>query len=148
MQTLSDSIEIDVQPARLWEWLNGFTEHYREWHPDHVSAEWKRGTPNQVGSVLAVVEVLAGHREKLEFKITQVDPPHSLEYRILGAHSLLVPRGAFEVLTRNGTSTFTATIWCRFGAIAGRLFARRIDSLQSHMREEGENLKRLLEASS
>ena len=25
MQTLSDSIEIDVQPARVWEWLDGFT---------------------------------------------------------------------------------------------------------------------------
>jgi hypothetical protein len=122
------------------------SEHYTEWHPDHVSAEWERGEPNQVGSILKAVEDLGGTREMLRLEMTTIDPPHGFEYRVRGPISLLLPGGAFAVVSDCGGARFTATISYRFGELTERLFNRRTAALRRHMKEEGENLKRIIES--
>ena len=146
MKRLEDSIPIDSSPEPIWEWLKGLAEHYTEWHPDHVSAEWEHGEPNQVGSILRAVENLGGTREVLRFEMTSVEPPHRFEYRIRGPISLLLPGGAFVVASYDRGSRFTATISYRFGHLTERLFKNRIATLRNHMQEEGENLKRIIES--
>ena len=146
MRELTDSIRIDSPPEPIWEWLSGLSEHYTEWHPDHVSAEWEQGEPNEVGSILRAVEDLGGSREVLRFEMTSVDPPHRFEYRIRGPISMLLPGGAFAVVSDDGGARFTATISYRFGRLTELLFRRRTAALQRHMKEEGENLKRIIES--
>jgi len=146
MRTLTDSINVDAPPERVWSWLAELAGHYPEWHPDHISADWTCGEPNRVGSQLTAVENLAGHREELVFEMTKVDPPRRMEYRILGPHSIVIPGGSFSVVPRAGGSTFTAALSYRFGWFAELLFGRRIAALRSHMDEEGRNLKQLVEA--
>jgi uncharacterized protein YndB with AHSA1/START domain len=141
-----DTVVVDVAPDRVWRWLTGFAEHYLVWHPDHVSAVWEQGEPNQVGSVLKVVEYLGGHREVLRFEMTEVDPPRRMGYRILGSHGVLLPGGAFTITADDGGSRFTASIQYRFGVVTEWFFRQRVAALRTHMREEGENLKRLVEA--
>ena len=60
MRRLIESIVIDSPPEPIWHWLTDLAKHYTEWHPDHVSAEWERGEPNRVGSILRAVERLGG----------------------------------------------------------------------------------------
>jgi uncharacterized protein YndB with AHSA1/START domain len=146
LRQLSDTVDVNVPPDRVWAWLAGLAEHYRSWHPDHVSAVWELGAPNQVGSVLRVVEYVGGHREELRFEITEVDSPRRMGYRVLGSHGMLLPSGAFSVTPDDGGSRFTASIQYRFGVVTERFFRRRIAALRTHMREEGGNLKRLVEA--
>jgi hypothetical protein len=146
VRELTDSIRINSPPEPIWEWLSGLSEHYTDWHPDHVSAEWEQGEPNQVGSILRAVEDLGGSREVLRFEMTSVDPPHRFEYRIRGPISMLLPGGAFVVVSDDGGARFTATISYRFGRLTERLFKRRTAALQRHMKEEGENLKRIIES--
>jgi hypothetical protein len=141
MRQLQDFVHVDALPERVWSWLTRLTEHYVEWHPDHVSAEWVQGEPTQVGSILHAVEYLGGHREELRFEMTHIDPPHRMEYRVQGSHSILLPGGAFTISPDSGGSTFTAAIRCRFGAATARVFRRRVAMLRAHMRQEGENLK-------
>lgn len=141
MPQLQDSVHVDAPPERVWAWLVGLTEHYTEWHPDHVSAERERGEPAQVGSVLHAVEHLGGHREDLRFEMIDIDPPRSMGYRILGPHSMLLPGGAFRISADNAGSTFTAMIRYRFGRVTERVFRQRVSELRAHMRQEGENLK-------
>jgi len=146
VRQLRDSIQINSQPEPIWEWLAGLSEHYTQWHPDHVSARWERGEPNQVGSVLEAVEDLGGHREVLRFEMTSVDPPHGLTYRMRGPISMLLPGGSFVIVANDGGSLFAATISYRFGRVTERLFERRLAALKRHMKEEGENLKRIIES--
>lgn len=146
MRQLADSIGIDAPPEPIWEWLSALSEHYTEWHPDHVSAEWEHGEPNQVGSILKAVENLGGTREVLRFEMTSVKPPHRFEYRIRGPISLLLPGGAFVVESDDRGSRFTATISYRLGPLTERLFKHRTATLRKHMQEEGENLKRIIES--
>ena len=145
MRELRDSIEVGAPPQRVWDWIAGLADHYAEWHPAHVSAEWERGEPNQVGSVLRVVEELGGNPEQLRFELTAIEPGRRLEYRLLGPIAILLPGGAFQVDPADGGSRFVATISFRFGWLTERLFRRRAAMLRAHMSEEGESLKRIVE---
>jgi uncharacterized protein YndB with AHSA1/START domain len=146
VRQLVDSIVIDSPPEPIWQWLTDLATLYTHWHPDHVSAEWERGEPNQVGSILRAVEDLGSAREVLRFELTTIDPPHRFEYRIRGPISMLLPGGAFTVAPHNGGSQFTASISYRFGTLTERLFKRRVAALAEHMKEEGQNLKRIIES--
>ena len=146
MRQVSDTVDVDVPPDRVWRWLAGLAEHYQDWHPDHVSAVWEQGEPNQIGSVLKVVESLGGHREELRFEMTEVDPPRRMGYRILGSHGVLLPCGAFTITPDDGGSRFTASIRYRFSVVTEWFLRQRVAALRTHMREEGENLRRLVEA--
>lgn len=146
MRRLTDSIWIDSPPEAVWEWLSTMSEHYTEWHPDHVSAAWVHGEPNRVGSILEAVEDLGGTREVLRLEMKSIDPPNGFGYRIRGPISLLLPGGTFAVVSDGGGARFTATISYRFGWLTERLFNRRTAALTTHMNEEGENLKRIVES--
>jgi len=145
MRELRDSSDIEVPPERVWAWIEGLADNYTSWHPAHVSAEWERGAPNEVGSVLRAVEDLGGHREELRFELTAVEPPRRLDYRLLGPISLLLPRGSFTVIPTTAGSRFVAAISYRFGRLTELLFRGRTAALRAHMREEGESLKLIFE---
>ena len=40
---ISDSIEIEVAPKVVFDWLSQLDDHYREWHPDHRACYWLKG---------------------------------------------------------------------------------------------------------
>lgn len=58
---------------------------------------------------------------------------------------LLMPPISFSVDPRMGGSVLTQRIKVRTGPIDARLNRREFDAVRIHMREEGENLKSILE---
>lgn len=148
MILLRDSIRIDVPPERVWTWLNELPAHYREWHPAHVTCRYAERQRLEVGAVLLVEEYLHGRLHRLRLRATDVVAQRLLCYRAPGI------RGAFRLDPANGATRFTAELRLGSGApvigglvnlVLGKMLARRLAALQTHMREEGENLKRLLE---
>ena len=146
VRQIRDTIHIDASPEEVWSWLAELADHYTDWHPDHVSAEWVEGEPNGVGSVLEAVEYIGGHKETLRFVMTAIDAPRRMTYRIRGMHSMVLRGGGFAIAADGDGSAFTATIDCRFGGMLERFVPRRIAALRAHVREEGVNLKRLVES--
>ena len=59
---------------------------------------------------------------------------------------LLGVRGSFVIEPGGDGCVVTATISLKFGRLISTLFKGIADDLQRHMKEEGESLKRLLEA--
>jgi hypothetical protein len=148
MIALRHSILIHAPPARVWAWLNELPLHYREWHPAHVACRFDRGDSLQVGAGLCIEEYLHGRLHRLRLRATEVTTNRLMRYR---NHAFA---GAFILEPADGGTRFTAEL--TFGlrapvignvldAIARRLLARRLAAMQVHMREEGDNLKRLLE---
>lgn len=147
MRYLQDTVHVEASPLEVWGWIAHLADHYCEWHPDHVLAEWIAGPPNRVGSVMRAVERLGPHREDLLFELAEFDPPHRFAYRIGRSIGLILPCGSFEVTPDDaGGCWFTAQIGYRFGSLTERIFGRRIAELRAHLSEEGANLKRLVEA--
>ncbi|SET08941.1 Polyketide cyclase / dehydrase and lipid transport [Methanococcoides vulcani] len=149
MLTLKDSITINRPPEVIFGWFSHFTENYTSWHQDHVVAKLIRGGNFEKGSILYAEEYLDGKVEKLSFEITKFTKGELIEYKLLFPHSIICPRGSFSIKPLNGEgSVFTATLSFRFGWLFSKIAKKRVDAIRTHMREEGENLKDLLENSS
>lgn len=147
MRYLEDSVHIEASPQQVWDWITHLEDHYCEWHPDHVSAEWITGPPNRVGSVMRAVESVGSHEEDLLFELVEFDPPRRFGYRIGRSVGVILPGGEFDIEPDDeGGCRFTARIGYRFGPLTERLFRSRIAALRAHLGEEGSNLKHLVEA--
>lgn len=149
MIELRDTVEVDVSPDKVWDWLQDLPEHYLAWHPDHLGARWVGGCTMVPGALLEVREVLHGKPHRLRLHLTEVERGRSLRYSAFPGLG-----GTFRVSPSEHGSEFTATI--TFGTRARvvgpaldlllrLLLGRRIAAIRRHQAEEGANLKALLE---
>ena len=119
---------------------------YKQWHPeDHISAKWIKGKGFEPGSVLYAEEYLGDKIEKLTFKLTKNIPNNLIEYKVLLPESIICSGGSFLIEPHGKGSIFTATLTFKFGFILSKFLAKRVNALKRHMKEEGENLKNMLE---
>ncbi|MFX0117600.1 MAG: SRPBCC family protein [Candidatus Hodarchaeota archaeon] len=148
MITLKDSIEICTTPEKVFNGLIevfSSLEHFKKWHKDHVKCSWIKGKPFEVGSILYCEEYLHGDLHKMKFLATKNEQNQRIEYKLLFPTSIICPKGSFLIEPKEGNSIFTATLSFRFGWFFQKFFRTRVETITQHMKEEGENLKALLE---
>ena len=152
---LTDSIEIKTTPEKIFDFLTGLIddESYKAWHKeDHVSMRWLMGAPWQEGSVAYAAEYMHGKLHKLKFKVTKVVPNERIEWvpnsRLL---RIYCPKNEFVIQQKGEHCIFTATGTLRVGRIVKTLLRKQLEyglaCVKKHMKEEGENLKAILENS-
>lgn len=150
---VTDSIEIKTTPERIFAFLTSIVddETYRAWHEgDHVRFRWIEGQPWAEGSVMYAEEYLHGRIHKLKFQVTRVVPDRRIEYapvsRLL---RMFFPKNELIIEQRGESCLFVASVTFRVGWIGKTFFGKAIErglaSVRKHMREEGENLRRILE---
>jgi hypothetical protein len=149
MIELRDSIYIEAPPRTVWAWFERLPEHFPRWHPDHVSCNWVRGSAIASGTEMEVVEVLHGIPHQLRIKLTDVVPGLRVAYRIypgVGGYLEIEPYGAG---TRFTASIRLGTRFPVFGTVLDWVqwwwFGARINAFATHQREEGINLKLMLD---
>ena len=150
---LKHSIEIRTTPERIFEFFYNLVddESYRAWHPDdHVAMRWTKGSPWQEGSVIYAEESIDGKLYKLTFIVTRVVPNREIEYvPVSRFRRRYTPKYTFSVEPKKADCIFTAAVHIRVPLLpkllAGKRIERGLSSVQKHMKEEGENLKRILE---
>lgn len=152
--TLTDSIEIKTTPEKVFSFLRNLVddESYRNWHPeDHVALRWTNGKPWEEGSVVYAEEYIHGKLHKLKFVVTKVVPDELIEYAPVSRFlRIYFPKNTFSVQIKGDTCIFTATATYRIGwlikTFAKKSLDRGLSSVRKHVKEEGENLKMILEA--
>ena len=147
MYVIKDSIRIEASPKDVFNWFcNRFTKDYKDWHVgDHILAKWAKGSNFNPGSILYAEEYLGKKIVKLRFKIVEKKQDKSIKYKLFFPRSLISPGGGFTFKECNGGSIFTATFSFRFGHLLSKIMPTKTASLKKHMKEEGENLKKILE---
>ena len=145
MKTLSDSIEIKAPPEKVYEWFTHIDQNYLDWHPDHVKAIWLTENKMEIGAKLYTEENIHDDLHKITFQCTNVEPNRKIEFKNLFPMSLICPKGSFIFKPKGENCLFTATLSFRMGKTLSKIAKKRVGALKNHMREEGENLKRLLE---
>jgi len=151
--TLADSIEIKTTPEKIFDFFANLVddESYRAWHSDdHLALRWIKGQPWEEGSVVHAEEYIHGKLHKLKFVVTKVIPNREIEYTpVSWLLRRYFPKNTFSVEQKEGTCVFTATGTYRLGWLAKTFAKKRLErglsSVKKHMKEEGENLKRILE---
>ena len=148
MTTLKDSIEIKANPKEIFEALIrvfSSTEKFKAWHKDHVRCQWLKGKPFEVDSILYVEEYLHNKLHKLKFVGTKLEPNRKIEYKLLLPASIICTGGTFIIEQKGEICIFTATLSFRMGWLFLMFDKSKVDAIIKHMKEEGENLKMIVE---
>jgi len=148
MKTLKESIEINVPPQIIWEWLLKFAENYCEWHPSHIISYWEKGEPNKVGSILYSEENIKGELLKMRLRVIDLIPNKLIKFKTVGSLKLLLIGGTFEIENSKNGSFFIATLDFRMGKFLSKIAKKTVGEISQHMIEEGQNLKLILEKNS
>lgn len=151
---INDSIEINAPPESVFKFLLNLKddESYRNWHPkDHISLYWLKGKPWEIGSVVCAKEYIHGVKHTFKFVTTKMIPNKLIEYKpTFWLYRIFIPKNSFAIEPTSSGCIFTAEGTYRIGRI-GRLLAKNriengIASMKRHLREEGENLKKVVES--
>ena len=143
---LRDTIWIRSTPEKVFAFFETMDANYLRWHPDHRLFRWEEGRGLQEGIVFYFEEVIGGKLLKKRVVFTRIEPNRHIEFtfknRLL---RLIVPRLSFHMDPEGDGFRLTAEIHVRTGPIGAWLNRREFTAVRQHMREEGENLKHLLE---
>ena len=150
---LTDSIEIKTTPEKIFGFITSLVddESYRAWHQeDHVALRWLKGQPWKEGSVAYAEEYLHGKIHRLKFTVTKVVPNKEIEYApVSRLIRRFFPKNQFSIEEKGETCVFMASGIFRHGRLIKTFFKRQLEqnlaSVKQHMKEEGENLKTILE---
>ncbi|HOC77814.1 MAG TPA: SRPBCC family protein [Methanofastidiosum sp.] len=147
---LKHSIEIMVPSEKLWDFFYNIENNYILWHPkDHIQFKWKKGNPLEVGSTIYSEQTMGGETGKLKGVCSEIIPYRKIAFNFDFPTSFMCPRIEWLIEPKGKNSIFTALTYYRFGKLFLRLNKDKVDHIlettEEHMKEEGKNLKRILE---
>ncbi|MCW4032845.1 MAG: hypothetical protein NWF08_05580 [Candidatus Bathyarchaeota archaeon] len=146
---IKDSIEIKTTPEKIFNFFFHIEENYRAWHPqDHVKFSWIKGKPMEEGSVGFFEEYLHGKIHKMSAKYTRILPNKEVEFKVTNPiWRIFYPKGLMTIEQKGDHCIFTAINYFRLGPLSSKskFLKNRFKAVKKHMKEEGENLKKILE---
>jgi hypothetical protein len=144
---LTDTIKIRSTPERFFAFFQQMEQNYLRWHPDHRLFRWEEGRGLREGVTFYFEEVIGGKLMKKKVVFTRIEPGRHIEFTFTNLLlRLILPRIVFRVDPAEEGIQLFAEIRIRTGPIGAWLNRKEFDAVRTHMREEGENLKRILEA--
>jgi hypothetical protein len=143
------SPSIHAAPQDIFAFFAGMEVNYRRWHPDHVLFRWLDAPEVRQGTRFHFQERIAGKLLKKTVVFTRVEMGSLIEFAPTSRiFRLFLPRISFRITPDRGRVRVTQDIQLRVGPLAARLNRRELDAVRRHMREEGENLRTMLESTS
>ena len=140
-----DTVEINTTPEKIWGFWVNMDKNYKAWYPeDHILFRWTKGRPMEEGSIIYAEETVGGKLIKGKATCVNVVPnrkfglkPPSPKSLFLKYEYLIEPRGA--------NTSFTAYTYLKYPGFVRKRIQAAIEVGNKHIREEGGNLKRILE---
>jgi len=154
MITIKDSIEINASADKVFNQLVenlSNRESYKLWHPEHVDLRWIKGEPVREGSILYAEEYLHGHLHKLRYRITKIVPNKLIAYAPLFPLSIIATGNSFKTVSKGeNRCVFSSEGHIRFPLWLFKKVHKshegKLVASEKHMKEEGENIKKAVEA--
>jgi hypothetical protein len=145
---VQQSTDIAAAPERVHAFFDAMEHNYPRWHPDHIVFRWlEPGRRVEEGSAFYIEERINGQLLKRTMRFTRVDPARHLEFapdsRLI---RFFLKRVVFEIEPLNTGCRLTQSLHIRIGPIGYWLNRRGFAAVEKHMREEGQNMKAMLEA--
>jgi len=144
---LTDSIAINASVEKVWEFFDHLDVNYKSWHEDaHVTCRWLKGRPHEEGSVAYFEEILDGKLCKVEAITVKVEKYRVVETKSPFPASLIHTKGTYIFEPKDNSSVFTAINHFRIPPLFNKRLLSLVAATEKHMKEEGENLKIIIES--
>lgn len=147
---IEDSTEINTTPEKIWEFFTNLEKNYKSWHPeDHIVFKWLEGKPMETGTRCYGEEIMNGKVRKFKITIGTVIPNRKIIFHFTFPVTLVSPYFEWRIEPKGENSVFTAITIIRcerfYRALMGKKRWDELIASGKHMKEEGENLKKILE---
>ncbi|WP_435157410.1 SRPBCC family protein [Haladaptatus sp. DFWS20] len=143
---LEETTRVNASPEEVYHFFETMDVNYQRWHPDHIVFRWSTGDGLEQGAIAYFEERIAGKKQKKTVQFTEVIPDRYIDFkptsRLVG---MLMPSISFTIEPHENGCDLTQRIKVRTGPIGAWLNRREFDAVRTHMKEEGENLKTILE---
>lgn len=147
---ITESVSIRNTAEQLFEFFDGLEANFPRLHPDHRLFRWEKGRGVHQGVTFYLEETIGGRLIQRRFAFTRVERTGLvIQYRhveLAATHPvprLIVPRIAFRIEFVPDGIRLVVEIRIRTGLIAN--VDELLDAVRRHIREEGANLKRMVE---
>lgn len=143
---LSRSTMIAAPAGRIFDFFENMEANYTRWHPDHITFRWLGESRQEVGSRFYFEERIHGQHLKRIMRYTAVKPGRLIEFVPDSALIRFFLRYVrFEIVSGDEGCRFTQSIRIRIGPVGRWLNRRGFEAVEKHMREEGANLRAMME---
>jgi len=144
---LTDSVEINAPVEKVWEFFDRLDLNYKSWHENsHVTCRWLKGRPHEEGSIAYFEEILDGKLFKIKATTTKVEKFRVVESKPPFPVSLFHSRAIYIFEPKGRASVFTAINHFRIPSLFNKKLFSLVAAIEKHMKEEGENLKKIIES--
>ena len=142
-----DSIFIDASCEKVYQFFEKMDQNYLKWHPEHFGFEWRKGRGLKEGIVFYFEEEIGGQLLKKETAFTRIIPNRYIEFTMVNwFYRLFIPKMTFIFGPQGNGCLFTAQVFLRgVGPIGSWAHRKEFAAVRQHMKEEGENLKQIIE---
>jgi uncharacterized protein YndB with AHSA1/START domain len=143
---LSQTTMIAAPAERIFSFFDNMEKNYTHWHRDHITFRWLQEGRQAVGNRFYFEERIHGHHLKRTMRYTKVVPDRLIEFVPDNAISaFFLRRITFIIEPLDGECRFTQEVQILIGPIGRWLNRKGLAAAEKHMREEGENLKAMME---
>lgn len=142
-----DKILINAPCKDVYSFFENMKENYLDWHPEHITFEWRKGKGLAVGNVFYFEEEIGGQLLKKETRFTEITPNQYIEFKMVNwFYRWFIPKMTFIFDKEENGCLFTAQVFLRgIGPLGKRAHKKEFAAVQKHMKEEGLNLKQIIE---
>jgi uncharacterized protein YndB with AHSA1/START domain len=150
MNILRDAVVVEAPPETVFGFFRGMDEdRYLAWHREHLAFRFEEGDRIEAGARAYFEEEIGDEHLASTVRYTEVRAPEYIEFRDEDRLTRLFnPKNTFGFEPVDGGTRVVAEVHLRIGPLE-RLSSQvhhELEELRRHMREEGENLKRLVES--
>ncbi|MDD7972823.1 SRPBCC family protein [Roseinatronobacter alkalisoli] len=144
---LSHTTMIAAPAGRIFAFFDRMEENYTRWHPDHITFRWLQEGRQAVGNRFYFEEHIHGQHLKRTMRYSKVEHGRLIEFVPDSALiRFFLKRVSFIIEPTDGQCRFTQEVQVLSGPIGRRLNRKGFAAVEKHMREEGQNLKAIMEA--
>lgn len=145
-----DSIFIKATCEEVYHFFEKMEENYLKWHPEHLRFEWRKGRDLKEGNVFYFEEEIGGQLLKKETHFTDIIPNRYIEFKMVNwFYRWFIPKMTFVFTPEKEGCVFTGQVFLRgIGPLGKWAHRKEFAAVRQHMKEEGENLKQIIERQS
>lgn len=141
------TIPIETDADKIFRFFENMEENYTRWHPQHICFRWEKGDGLKEGSISYFEEKIGDEHFKKKVIYTRVIPGRYIEFvPVNRLMRIFLRKMTFRIEPDGNQCIFTAQVILKWvGPIAKKLNETKFELIRRHMKEEGENLKKILE---
>ena len=144
---IEDKILINSKPDKVFQFFESMDENYLQWHKDHICYRYVKGKGLKEGVVVYFEEKIGDEMLKKTVAYNKIIPNKYIEFVPSNWFTrLFVPKMTFIFNEIENQTEFIGQIHMRgIGPIGKYLNRKNIMGIRKHIKEEGINLKRIIE---